>query len=72
MNFSVICIIHRDFVLVGYEQEERLHKTHPCDGLLGARADGLASAWMSPDFAARQDLRAPTACFSSEFALRAR
>lgn len=72
MDFSAFCIIRRDFVLLGYEQKERLHKIHPCDGLLGACADGLAAAWVSPDLAAGQDLRAATACFSSEFFLRAR
>ena len=67
MNSSVVCIIHRDFVLVGYEQEERLHKTYPCHGLLDARADTVAQLSMRADPAVRPGLL--TICFSSRGSL---
>lgn len=70
MNFSVVCIIHRDFVLVGYEQEERLHKTYPCHGQLDARADAVAPLSTRADPAVRPGLL--TICFSSRVSLQVR
>jgi hypothetical protein len=72
MILSILCIIRLLFVLIGYEQEEKLHKTYPCHGMLGARADTLAPAPTTADPAVRQSLRASPTCLSSRFFLQPR